>query len=87
MVGWAIERDILPTSPVVNVKALGKAVERVLTDDELIRLGSRCRTQVGQLASGHEDEPAVGGAQPFQCGEHRYIHHAVVRHRAVVIRR
>jgi len=28
MFGWAIERDILPTSPVVNVKALGKAVIR-----------------------------------------------------------
>ena len=38
MFGWAVERDILPTSPVVNVKAPGKEVqrERVLSDAELL---------------------------------------------------
>jgi integrase len=37
MFGWAVERDILPTSPVVNVRAPGKETERdrVLTDEEL----------------------------------------------------
>jgi integrase len=37
MFGWAVERDILPTSPVVNVRAPGRETERdrVLTDEEL----------------------------------------------------
>lgn len=37
MFGWAVERDILAASPVVNIKAPAREVERdrVLTDDEL----------------------------------------------------
>ena len=37
MFGWAVGRDILPTSPVVNVRAPGRQTERdqVLTDEEL----------------------------------------------------
>jgi hypothetical protein len=37
MFGWAIERDILPTSPVVNVKALGKS------GDPVVRYAGRSR--------------------------------------------
>ena len=42
MFGWAVERDILATSPVVNVRAPGKETERdrVLTDDELVKIWS-----------------------------------------------
>jgi integrase len=40
MFGWAVERDILTASPVININAPGKEVERerVLTDEELIRV-------------------------------------------------
>jgi integrase len=40
MFGWAVERDIIPASPVVSVKAPGKEIERerVLTDDELTKV-------------------------------------------------
>jgi integrase len=40
MFAWAVERDILTASPVVNINAPGKEVERerVLTDHELIRV-------------------------------------------------
>jgi integrase len=40
MFAWAVERDILTASPVVNVNAPGKEVERerVLTDDELLKV-------------------------------------------------
>lgn len=40
MFGWAVERDILAASPVINIRAPGKETERerVLTDDELIKL-------------------------------------------------
>lgn len=40
MFGWAVERDILSASPVVNVKAPGKEIERdrVLSDDEIASL-------------------------------------------------
>jgi integrase len=40
MFGWAVERDILPTSPAVNVRAPGKEVERdrVLSDRELTKI-------------------------------------------------
>ena len=46
MFGWAVERDILPTSPVVNVRAPGRETERdrVLTDEELKSLGG-CREE------------------------------------------
>ena len=40
MFAWAIERDIVAASPVLTVKAPGKEIERerVLTDDELLRV-------------------------------------------------
>jgi len=53
MFGWAVERDILPASPVINVKAPGKEVERerVLTDDELTRLWTAA-DKTGGVAGG-----------------------------------
>jgi integrase len=46
MFGWAVERDILTASPVVNVKAPGREIERerVLTDDELIAVWTAADT-------------------------------------------
>ena len=53
MFGWAVERDILPSSPIVNIKAPGKEVERerVLSDDELTQLWVAA-DRVGGIASG-----------------------------------
>lgn len=41
---WAIERDIVPVSPVANVKAPGNEIsrDRVLTDDEIRLLWKAC---------------------------------------------
>ena len=40
MFAWAVERDIIPASPVQKIKAPGKETERerVLTDEELVRV-------------------------------------------------
>jgi integrase len=40
MFGWAVERDILAASPVVNIKPPGKETERerVLSDDEVVEV-------------------------------------------------
>jgi hypothetical protein len=49
MFGWAVERDILATSPVVNIRAPGKETERdrVLTDDELAKVWSAAEKMGG----------------------------------------
>jgi integrase len=51
MFGWAVERDILSTSPVVNVRAPGKETERdrVLTDEELTKIWSAA-TKMGGVS-------------------------------------
>lgn len=51
MFGWAVERDIISSSPFHGVKAPGKetARERVLTDDELLRLW-RAADQIGGVS-------------------------------------
>ncbi len=53
MFGWAVERDILLASPVTNVKAPGKEVERerVLSDEELSKLWNAA-TKAGGVAGG-----------------------------------
>lgn len=53
MFSWAVERDIVPASPVTNVKAPGKETERerVLSDEELSRLAGAA-TKAGGIAGG-----------------------------------
>lgn len=49
MFGWAVEWDILAASPVINIKAPGKEIERerVLTDEELVKVWSAADTMGG----------------------------------------
>jgi integrase len=49
MFSWAVERDILSTSPIVSVRAPGKETERdrVLSDEELVRVWGAADTMGG----------------------------------------
>lgn len=53
MFRWAVERDIISASPVVNIQPPGKEVERdrVLSDDELLRVWNAAET-LGPIGGG-----------------------------------
>lgn len=73
MFAWAVERDIIAASPVQKVKAPGKETERerVLTDDELIRIW-RAAEAMGGNAGGFVRMLALTGQRRDEVATMRW---------------